>query len=74
MIYRTLLCIETAEPVTPEHIARRVAEACAQYGALRPGEAVRTCRAGADCGDRLVVQERPLNPNDNMPSWLKGHV
>lgn len=28
------------EPVTPEHLARRVAEACFTYGALRPGEAV----------------------------------
>lgn len=35
-----VLTIHTDEPVTPVRLARRVAEACASYGALRPGEAV----------------------------------
>lgn len=35
-----VLTIHTTEAVTPVHLARRVAEACVYYGALRPGEAV----------------------------------
>jgi hypothetical protein len=34
------LTFVTAEPVTPEYLARRVAEACALGGALRMGEGV----------------------------------
>ena len=36
----TIITVHTEEPVTPEYIAQRVAEACASYGALRPGERV----------------------------------
>jgi hypothetical protein len=31
---------QLAEDVTPTHLAQRVTEACAVYGALRPGESV----------------------------------
>ena len=31
---------QLAEDVTPAHLAQRVTEACAAYGALRPGESV----------------------------------
>lgn len=37
--YRQTLTFELAEPVTPDHLAHRVALACAR-GALRPGEGV----------------------------------
>ncbi len=40
MSYRTILVVDTAEPVSADHLAQRVAEACGAYGALRPGEKV----------------------------------
>lgn len=42
MIHRVTLDFELDTCVSPEHLAMRVAQACAQYGALRPGERVST--------------------------------
>ncbi len=42
MIHRVTLDFELDECVSPEHLAQRVAQACAAYGALRPGERVTT--------------------------------
>lgn len=35
-----LVMVTTTEPVSAEHLARRLAEAAGRYGALRPGEGV----------------------------------
>lgn len=42
MTYRIQLAFTLNEDVSPEHLARWVAEACAKYNALREGESVST--------------------------------
>jgi hypothetical protein len=60
---RTVLVIETDEPVTPAYIAQRVAEACASYGALRPGESVVLPRMQPlDDEVRFVITDTPRPP------------
>lgn len=54
MKQRTLIWVHTDEPVTPEYIAQRVAEACAAYGALRPGESISLANESAK---RFTVTE-----------------
>lgn len=36
--YRTTITFVTAEPVTRDHLTRRLLDAAGQFGALRPGE------------------------------------
>lgn len=52
-----VLTFYTEEEVTPVYLARRVAEACASYYALRPGEAVEEPRTGARFEIEQVARE-----------------
>ena len=44
----TVMIVYTNEPVTPEYLAQRVAEACAASNALRSAEAIK-------CGDAFYT-------------------
>lgn len=51
----TAVFIRTAESITPSYLAMRVAQACAQFYALRPGEAV-----SADGHTYIVAADKGL--------------
>lgn len=65
MVYLIPLTFVLDEEVTPDLFAQRVAQACAQFYALRPGEGI---QLPSDKGKTITVTEERVDMSDLFPS------
>jgi len=65
--HKVTITFSLLEEVTPRIFAGRVAEACARYGTLRPGERVIYVETGG-----YEVTEVRSSGDDSVADWLLG--
>jgi hypothetical protein len=61
---KVLIEFDLAENVTPNIFARRVCEACTRYGAIRPGESLRS----------VSIESGVIFTQENMQHDLDEHA